>query len=289
MAESEGLSNLIAVCQLACRSDKDKNREDCKQLVTKAAKSGAKMVFLPEGTDYLADTIEESMKLVEPMDGPTVKYYQELASSLGVWLSIGIHSKSEDPSENHRLYNRHVIIDSSGKVVEFYDKLHLYDMAVEGMAPIKESSWTIPGEKIVPPVTSPVGNIGLAICYDLRFPELSLSLAKQGADILTYPSAFLQTTGLAHWEALLRARAIENQCYVVAAAQTGQLSSGRVMYGHSMVVDPWGQIIASCHEGQDVCLANIDLDYLKSVRKQMPVWSHRRTDVYKLSVDTKDS
>lgn len=188
---------------------------------------------------------------------------------------------TEDSSKSDRVFNRHLLIDSDGNTVEQYNKLHLFDIFGEVVAsPIVESSWTIPGTKVVPPAATPVGNLGLALCYDMRFPEMSLCLAKQGAHILSYPSAFTRNTGLAHWEPLLRARAIETQCYVVAAAQTGQPYPKLAFYGHAMVVDPWGQIIASCHEGTDVCLANIDLDYLKSIRKQMPVWSHRRTDVY---------
>lgn len=278
---SAARANLVAVCQLMCNSDKAKNFCESKALITKAANLGAKVVFLPEASDYLSENSQRAVDLAEPADGPTVKSYRGLAVSLGVWLSIGLHIKSEDPSESSRIFNRHLLIDSDGNIVEHYDKLHLYDVSVEGLAPILESSWTIPGTKLVPPASSPVGNIGLGICYDLRFPEFSLCLAKQGAHILTYPSAFMQKTGLAHWEALLRARAIETQCYVIAAAQTGQPFANRTLYGHSMVVDPWGQVVASCHEGVDVCLANIDIDYLESVRKQMPVWSQRRTDIYK--------
>lgn len=288
MATSLGeLTNMIAVCQLACKSDKESNLQDTKSLVMRAAKLGAKMVFLPEGADYLAENSECTVRIAEKMDGPIIQSYKELAANLGIWLSVVVHVKSDDLSEASRIYNRHLIINSSGDVVDFYDKVHLFDVNVDGVNPIKESSWTIPGGKIVPPVATPCGNVGLGICYDMRFPEFSLCLAKQGADILTYPSAFLQTTGLAHWEPLLRARAIETQCYVVAAAQTGQPNAKRTLYGHSMVVDPWGQVISCCHEGKDLCLAKIDLEYLKCVRKQMPVWSHRRADIYTASQDSK--
>ncbi|XP_071960916.1 deaminated glutathione amidase-like isoform X2 [Antedon mediterranea] len=117
-------------------------------------------------------------------------------------------------------------------------------------------------------------------CYDMRFPELSIALTKRGADILTFPSAFTQTTGMAHWEVLLRSRAIENQCYVAAAAQTGKHNEKRTSYGHAMIVDPWGTILACCREGADVCVANVDHDYIQQVRKRMPVWEHRRHDIY---------
>lgn len=145
---------------------------------------------------------------------------------------------------------------------------------------IMESDYVIPGERIVPPVETPVGKVGLAICYDMRFPELSLTLAKMGADILTFPSAFTFATGAAHWETLLRARAIESQCYVVAAAQTGTHNNKRSSWGHAMVVDPWGTVIAQCSEGTGVAIAHIDSSYVQQVRSSMPVWQHRRNDLY---------
>ncbi|XP_078061598.1 deaminated glutathione amidase-like [Mustelus asterias] len=145
---------------------------------------------------------------------------------------------------------------------------------------MKESDFTIPGTGIEPPVSTPIGKLGLAICYDLRFPEISLVLTEAGAEILTFPSAFTVTTGLAHWEPLLRARAIETQCYVVAAAQTGKHNEKRTSYGHSMVVDPWGCVVAECNEGRDICYAEIDLQYLWDIRQDMPVSHHRRKDLY---------
>ncbi|CAG2123334.1 unnamed protein product, partial [Medioppia subpectinata] len=130
------------------------------------------------------------------------------------------------------------------------------------------------------PVPTPVGNIGLGICYDIRFAEFAISLAKSGADILTYPSSFTVPTGSAHWETLLRARAIETQCYVVAAAQTGVHNAKRSSYGHAMVVDPWGAIIGQCSDEVGLCVAQIDLNFIKSVRQKLPVWSDRRPNLY---------
>lgn len=161
-----------------------------------------------------------------------------------------------------------------------------------------ESSYVEKGEYIPDPVESPAGKIGMSICYDMRFPELSLALAKKGAEILTYPSAFTFATGANHWETLLRARAIETQCYVVAAAQTGSHNPKRTSWGHAMVVcvcmfckkiginkiifqvDPWGQVIAQCTEGVGIAIAPINLDYVKKVRRNLPVYNHRRTDLY---------
>ncbi|NXG62887.1 NIT1 amidase, partial [Hemiprocne comata] len=169
---------------------------------------------------------------------------------------------------------------SPGRLVAAYRKTHLCDVELEGRVTMKESGFTNPGSEILPPVSTPAGKLGLSICYDLRFPEVSLALRHAGAEILTSPSAFTVPTGSAHWEVLLRARAIETQCYVVAAAQTGQNHERRVSYGHAMVVDPWGAVVAQCHEGPGLCYAEIDLGYLHRIRREMPVLNHRRHDLY---------
>lgn len=145
---------------------------------------------------------------------------------------------------------------------------------------MRESSSTLPGPRLEPPVSTPAGKLGLAVCYDMRFPELSLALVQAGAEILTYPSAFGSVTGPAHWEVLLRARAIETQCYVVAAAQCGRHHENRMSYGHSMVVDPWGTVVAQCSEGPGLCLAHINLGYLRQLRQHLPVIQHRRPNLY---------
>ncbi|XP_039695832.1 deaminated glutathione amidase isoform X3 [Pteropus medius] len=167
-----------------------------------------------------------------------------------------------------------------GSVVATYRKTHLCDVELPGQGPMHESNSTMPGPGLESPVSTPAGKIGLAICYDMRFPELSLALAQAGAEILTYPSAFGSVTGPAHWEVLLRARAIETQCYVVAAAQCGRHHEKRASYGHSMVVDPWGTVVARCSEGPGLCLARIDLSYLRQLRQHLPVFQHRRPDIY---------
>uniref|UniRef100_A0A670ZHM6 Nitrilase 1 n=1 Tax=Pseudonaja textilis TaxID=8673 RepID=A0A670ZHM6_PSETE len=168
----------------------------------------------------------------------------------------------------------------SGCVAAAYRKIHLFDVELEGRVSLKESAFTNPGSEMAPPVPTPAGKVGLAICYDLRFPEMALTLAQAGAEILTYPSAFTVTTGAAHWEVLLRARAVETQSYVVAAAQTGQHHPSRSSFGHSMVVDPWGSIVAQCREGPGLCFAEIDLPYLHRLRQEMPVFAHRRPRFY---------
>ncbi|XP_028394636.1 deaminated glutathione amidase-like [Dendronephthya gigantea] len=270
---------MVGVCQMTSGSDVDKNIEVCKRLITKAKQLGAKMVFLPEAFDFVSENKEMCLSLAHSVDGPVIQDLSRTAKDEDVWLSLGgFHEKSS--TEDSRVYNTHLILDNQGNVAGKYNKLHLFDVDIKGGVRLKESDSFIPGKKMPPVVKTPVGNVGLSICYDLRFPELSLTLAQQGADILTYPSAFTFITGAAHWECLLRARAVETQCYVIAAAQCGQHNVKRRSYGHAMVVDPWGQVIAQCHEGEDVSVTEIDLEYLNKVRTQMPVWEHRRYDMY---------
>ncbi|PIO69775.1 hydrolase, carbon-nitrogen family [Teladorsagia circumcincta] len=145
-------------------------------------------------------------------------------------------------------WNSHVIIDDQGETRALYNKLHLFDLEIPGKVRLMESEFSKSGSKMVPPVDTPIGRLGLSICYDLRFPELALWNRYKGAEILSYPSSFTLNTGLAHWEPLLRTRAIETQCYVIAAAQTGKHNDKRSSYGHSMVVDPWGAVVAQCSE-----------------------------------------
>jgi predicted amidohydrolase len=177
------------------------------------------------------------------------------------------------------VYNTHLVINGDGEIVESYRKLHLFDVHIENGPILMESNTTLAGNRIPTIVDTPVGKLGCATCYDLRFPEYSQRLRQDGAEILAYPSAFTVKTGQAHWEVLLRARAIETQCYVVAAAHAGQHNEKRASYGHAMVVDPWGTIVATCQDNTNeptLCYASIDLEYLESIRTAMPVSQHRR-------------
>lgn len=261
-------------------SVKSDNIKIISELVASAKARGSQMVFLPEACDYIGESKQQSVEYAETMDGNFITQCKQLALKHSVWLSLGgFHLKAEaDGAEKTK--NTHVIIDSDGNIRASYAKTHLFDLSLEGSVNLMESSYVKAGDKIVSPVPTPVGRVGLSICYDMRFPELALTLAQQGADVLTYPSAFTQVTGMAHWESILRCRAIETQCYVVAAAQTGKHNAKRSSYGHTMVIDPWGAVIAQCSEGTGVCVAEIDLDYLRKRRREMPVWQHRRPDLY---------
>ncbi|XP_077961729.1 deaminated glutathione amidase isoform X1 [Gasterosteus aculeatus] len=270
---------LAAVCQLTVTSDKEANFSACERLVEKAKERGACMVFLPENFDYIGSSPEETLSLCESLTGETVSRYTRLARKLGVWLSLGgFHERGHDWESDRRIYNTHVIIDDKGGVVSVYRKSHLFDVELpEKGVSLKESAFTLPGPSLVPPVQTPIGKVGLATCYDLRFPELSLALRRRGAEVLTFPSAFTVATGAAHWEVLLRARAIENQCFVLAAAQVGRHNEKRRSYGHALAVDPWGEVLADCGgEEPGVALVEIDLEKVAGTRRNMPVQRHRR-------------
>ncbi|XP_040071895.1 nitrilase and fragile histidine triad fusion protein NitFhit [Ixodes scapularis] len=268
----------IAVCQLTSTSDKAANFQACSDLIHRAKSRGAQMVFLPEAMDFLAEKKAQAYELAEPLDGPLIAEYKSLAKRLSVWLSLGsVHIKDAD--QGNKVSNTHVVINSEGNIVDTYSKVHMFDVDVPG-ARIRESDYTAAGTRITRPVATPVGKVGLGICYDLRFPEFSLSLAKMGADIITYPSAFTVPTGMAHWEVIMRARAIESQCYVVSAAQVGQHNPKRSSYGHALVVDPWGCVVAQCSDAVGIAVAEINLDLVAKVRQAIPVWNHRRTDLY---------
>ncbi|KAL5013974.1 hypothetical protein ScPMuIL_008244 [Solemya velum] len=282
------LKPVVAVAQLTCTADKKRNFETCISLIKRASKLKAQIVFLPEACDYIGETKQQSMEMAETLDGDVISKYRTVAKEMNMWLSIGGFHQRVSDADSLKVRNTHVIIDNSGSIKATYDKTHLFDLDIKGGVRLCESDYTIPGSSIVEPVLTPAGRVGLCTCYDLRFPEMSLALTQQGAELLTFPSAFTQTTGQAHWEVLLRSRAIETQCYVIAAAQTGKHSDKRSSYGHAMIVDPWGSVVAQCHEGADIAVAEIDLDYLQKIRDGMPVWQHRRHDLYgTINVQTK--
>ncbi|PWN54346.1 putative NIT2-nitrilase [Violaceomyces palustris] len=285
---------LAAVAQFRSSSIITDNLTQACALIKKAATAGAKAIFLPEATDFIAPQASVAQLTRSRENQDFVNAIQQAAKQSSIFVSVGVH---EPPGEHQdsrdsaqgdgrlKCYNTHLLIDDKGEVLDRYRKLHLFDVDIKGGMKILESDSTIKGSELVPPRASPIGKIGLLTCYDLRFPEPSLSLRRQGADILTYPSAFTVRTGAAHWEALLRARAIETQSYVLASAQVGQHEgTKRVSWGHAMIIDPWGSIVAQCSDIQPYrptfCLAEIDLESLESVRKEMPLWDQRRTDIF---------
>ncbi|CAB60517.1 Nitrilase homolog [Caenorhabditis elegans] len=280
--------HFIAVCQMTSDNDLEKNFQAAKNMIERAGEKKCEMVFLPECFDFIGLNKNEQIDLAMATDCEYMEKYRELARKHNIWLSLGgLHHK--DPSDAAHPWNTHLIIDSDGVTRAEYNKLHLFDLEIPGKVRLMESEFSKAGTEMIPPVDTPIGRLGLSICYDVRFPELSLWNRKRGAQLLSFPSAFTLNTGLAHWETLLRARAIENQCYVVAAAQTGAHNPKRQSYGHSMVVDPWGAVVAQCSERVDMCFAEIDLSYVDTLREMQPVFSHRRSDLYTLHINEKSS
>jgi deaminated glutathione amidase len=258
-------------------------------------------LFLPEASDYIAPHAQASLDLAVPQStSPFVRGLQEAARTNSIAVHVGIHHKTAtgpsgvgDGAGVSRMLNRALYIKPDGAIDDAatYDKLHVFDYGS-----LKESATVRPGDRLTPPFDSPVGRIGSLICFDLRFPEVSLSLAQPGpaspwrdrpAQIITYPSAFTLRTGVAHWETLLRARAIETQSWVVAAAQVGRHNEKRASYGKSMVVDPWGRVVVTLggvrnDEGdaedgavEEIGFVEVDLDEVERVRREMPLQRRR--------------
>ncbi|GJJ73201.1 deaminated glutathione amidase [Entomortierella parvispora] len=270
----------IAVAQFCGGQSVATNLAKCVSLIATASQQAAKVVFFPEASDFIGNPADDAITLSHPLEpaGPFLEGICAAARQHNIWCSVGIHEKSPFPG---RLYNTHVLISNQGSIVEHYRKIHLFDVDIQNGPQLMESQNTASGDKLVHPVQTPVGKIGLGICYDLRFPELALALRQRGAEILTYPSAFTIKTGEAHWEVLLRSRAIETQSYVVAAAQVGKHSEKRSSYGHAMIVDPWGTIVAKLNgQEEGIAIASVDLPSLERIRTEMPVLNHRRNDIF---------
>jgi predicted amidohydrolase len=263
---------LAAVCQMTSGPAWADNLATASALITRAAARGATFVALPENIDLMANA-EAKRSFVDDQTAPDrLLPLRNLAKKLEVTVLCG--SVAERAPEG-KIYNTSILFGPGGETLASYRKMHLFDADVGDGAPYRESDLVASGTDTV--VTdSTVGRIGMSICYDLRFPELYRRLSADGAEILCVPSAFTEPTGRDHWEVLLRARAIENFCYVVAPAQWGQHSSGRRTYGRSMIVDPWGTVLCRVPDGIGIALAEIDLGRLRSIRAKLPALKHRR-------------
>jgi nitrilase len=265
---------LIAALQMAAGPQVQANLMEAGRLIKEAAARGAGMVVLPETFAMMGADEADKVKIAETFgDGPIQTFISQQARKHGVWIVAGtIPIRSENPAKT---YAASLMFNAKGDIVARYDKIHLFDvMLSENQEVYTESDTTVPGKQPVV-VDTPFGRVGMSVCYDLRFPELYRRLSEQGAQILLIPSAFTELTGKAHWDVLIRARAIENLCYVVAPGQGGYHTSGRTTYGHSMIVDYWGRVRDVREKGAGVVLADIDLDALEQTRKTFPVLSHR--------------
>jgi len=267
----------VACVQLNTRQDTAASARSAGDLVRKAAAEGARLIALPETWAYRGGHAGIAAS-AEAVDGPSNAVLSELAAGLGVYVLAG--STYEPSAVAGRVYNTSALFGPGGDLLAAYRKIHLFD-ALAGSTVYQESDDVAPGSDVVTADVDGV-TVGLSICYDLRFPELYRALALRGAELLLVPSAFTVYTGAAHWEVLLRARAVENGCFVVAPAQVGEHLPGRDCWGHSMVVDPWGVVLAELAEGVGICVADLDLGRLAEVRAQIPPLANRRPDAYAL-------
>jgi len=266
------MTHLAAVIQMTSTSNKADNVEKAERMVRLAATRGARLVGLPETFNWRGKRSEEPAA-AEDLDGGTLTAMARLARELEVHLLAG--SITEHVPNQSRRYNTSVLFGPDGARLAVYRKIHLFDVDLPGRVTVKESDAKMPGSEVVTAATG-VGTIGLSVCYDIRFPELYRRLVYAGATIITIPSAFTFPTGEAHWEVLIRARAIENQCYVLAPAEFGANVHGFADYGNSMIVDPWGRVLARAGDQEGVLLAPLDMEYLERVRRELPSLAHAR-------------
>jgi deaminated glutathione amidase len=266
---------MAAVVQMRSTADVAANLATASRLVEEAAARGAHFVSLPENFAFLRSE-GEPVPEAQAIDGEWVARMGALARAHRLLLLLG--SLPERAPGDTRVYNTSVLIGRDGRTLACYRKIHLFDIDLPGIAHLKESRAVIPGEDVVVADTE-LGAIGLSICYDLRFPELYRRQATRGARVLAVPSAFTDRTGKDHWEVLLRARAIENLAYVVAAAQWGAHAPGRASHGHALIVDPWGSVLAQVPDGEGVALAELDFDRQDRLRRELPALSHIRLPI----------
>jgi deaminated glutathione amidase len=306
-------SILAAAVQMNSQPDLERNMEQVRVDVARAAREGARLVTLPENFAYLGSELGKHRQ-ADRIAQAVMEQIPALARKFGVWLLAGGFPVLTEPGNpRSRAYNRAIVADPDGRIIARYDKIHLFDITLSDEEQYRESSLVEPG-KIEPVVcdlkmdevivrsgrtTAASGNnqiavespgshsesavdnerivrLGLSICYDVRFPELYRRLSEQGANVLCVPAAFTRPTGAAHWETLLRTRAIENTCYVIAPAQTGLHGKSRTTHGHSLIIDPWGNILANAQKKPGVIFAEINTGLVKEVREKLPSLHHRR-------------
>lgn len=259
----------VAAIQMASGPNVEGNLSEARRLVAKAAEQGAKLVVLPEFFAIMGMNEQDKVKVREQAgQGPIQSFLSEMARKHKIWLMGSLPLAANAPD---KVRNSLLVFDETGAQVARYDKIHLFNLTL-GNESYNEAQTIESGDQVVV-VDSPFGRIGLAVCYDLRFPELFRAM--KDVDIIVLPSAFTATTGKVHWEPLVRARAIENLSYVIAAAQGGYHVSGRETHGHSMIVDPWGRVMDELQRGSGVVIADVNPGYQASLRKSLPALSHR--------------
>ena len=274
---------IVAAVQMTSTPDVDDNLAEVQQLMERAARAGARLVVLPENFACMPRGEKDRLAVAErPGDGPIQSFLADCARELSLFVVAGtipmlLKDDGEHPAQTCLYFS------NDGSQLARYDKVHLFDVSVSADSRTErycESDYTTPGAEIVL-ADSPAGRLGFAICYDLRFPGFFRGLLDAGMEVAVLPSAFTRTTGRAHWEVLLRARAIENQVWIIAAAQGGQHANGRQTFGHSMIIDPWGDVVSVLTDGPGLAVGEIDLDREALLRREFPSLQHRRTEIWK--------
>jgi predicted amidohydrolase len=273
--------SFTAACiQFTAGSDPESNLRTVSQLIRRARDDGADFIMTPEASNFIESGSRRREKARREPDDPFLAGMRSLARETGAWLLLGslVIDPTGEPDAavgEARLANRSFLVDPGGGIVARYDKIHMFDISLPGGENYRESNAYRPGDKTVV-VETPWGRLGMSVCYDVRFPHLYRALAHSGADFLTVPSVFTVPTGNAHWHVLLRARAIENGCFVFAPAQWGEHAAGRRSYGRSLIVDPWGGVLADAGEGVCIVSARIEMARIAEVRNMVPSLGHDR-------------
>jgi len=269
---------IVAAIQMDSKDNKEQNLDDAISLIEEGVNRGAKLIAMPEQMNYIGN--DNSSNAEEIPHGPTFKVMAEQAKKCNIWLHCGsIYEKND--VDSLRPYNTTMLINPRGELVTKYRKIHMFDVNIKDGPSVKESNSVCPGSEIVTVDTHEVGHLGLSICYDIRFGELYRIMALDGAQIFLTPADFVLNTGKDHWEAILRARSIENGCYTISPGQCGVKPQFQA-YGKSLIVDPWGNVVAKASDKPCVITAEVDLDYLDSVRNQVFTLENRRDDIYRL-------
>ncbi|NHM26216.1 carbon-nitrogen hydrolase family protein [Desulfofundulus sp. TPOSR] len=269
----------VAVCQMIIHQEKEKNLVRAREMIARAAKQGARLVVLPEmfNCPYVARLFPQYAESYP--EGPSLQMLSRAAREEGVYLVGG----SLPERDGDQVYNTSFIFAPDGRLLGKHRKMHLFDVELASGLTVKESSTLGAGNQVTV-IPSELGDLGVAICYDIRFPELMRLMVLKGARVVVIPAAFNMTTGPAHWELIFRMRAIDNQAYFIGASPARDPMAPYVVYGHSLVVDPWGNVVSMAREGEEIIYAEIDLDLIERIRSELPLLRHRRTDVYALEL-----
>ena len=267
----------VAVIQLNSGENKEENLIEIDKYLCEAAKNGAKLAALPESSNYCGKNVIDMAEDIE--NSKSLLFFKEAAKKYNIYIHCGTIYVNKNSSK--KPYNMSFLIDPKGEVLAQYAKIHPFDVTVENGPDVRESQRITKGDSIIIYETKDMGTFGFSVCYDIRFPELFRLMALKGTEVFFTPADFTYKTGQAHWEVILRARAIENGCYVIAPCQTGVKAEYR-SNGNSMIISPWGDIIAKAEDEPCIIYGEIDIEYLKSVRKQINMFENRRVDIYNL-------